>query len=368
MSAGRVAMLGGVVLLVAGALATVAAPAGALHDGPGAGQQTVDADTVSLRIGLQADGTAAWQVTYRIELDDENATAAFESLQSDIESDSGPYVDRFESRMQRAMWTAENATGREMAIDNVSVEARTESLPQGEYGVVVYRLDWTNFAVVEGETIRAGDAIDEFFLDSQTSLTIAWPEDYGLISHEPGAESVGEGSVTWQGRLDFGRDEPRVEIEQGAGGETPGAGGVPVLPLAVVVLIVLGTGGWLYYRRGGGPPSDTGGEGPAVSGAESGGGGATAEGPPPELLSNEERVLRLLEQHGGRIKQQQVAEELDWTDAKTSQVVSDLREADEVESFRLGRENVLTLPEVSIEGELDESRAESDGEDEGERQ
>jgi uncharacterized membrane protein len=67
--------------------------------------------------------------------------------------------------------------------------------------------------------------------------------------------------------------------------------------------------------------------------------------PPEELLSNEERVLKLLDEEGGRVKQQAVAQRLDWTDAKTSQVVSDLRESDEVEVFRLGRENVLTLPD-----------------------
>ena len=66
---------------------------------------------------------------------------------------------------------------------------------------------------------------------------------------------------------------------------------------------------------------------------------------PPELLSNEERVLQLLEQRGGRIKQQDVVSELDWTEAKTSQVVGDLREDDEIEVFRIGRENVLSLPD-----------------------
>jgi uncharacterized membrane protein len=68
-----------------------------------------------------------------------------------------------------------------------------------------------------------------------------------------------------------------------------------------------------------------------------------------ELLSNEEKVLRLVEDNGGRMKQKQVVEELDWTAAKTSQVVGDLRDDEKLESFRLGRENVLTLPDVDLE-------------------
>ncbi|ELK52801.1 hypothetical protein D320_13264, partial [Haloferax sp. BAB-2207] len=67
--------------------------------------------------------------------------------------------------------------------------------------------------------------------------------------------------------------------------------------------------------------------------------------PPPELLSNEERVLRLIESRGGRVKQQEVAGALDWTDAKTSKVVRGMRDEGTIEGFRLGRENVLRLPE-----------------------
>jgi len=49
------------------------------------------------------------------------------------------------------------------------------------------------------------------------------------------------------------------------------------------------------------------------------------------------------------MKQKEVADRLDWTAAKTSQVVSDLRDDGKVEAFRLGRENVLTLPDVDLE-------------------
>ena len=356
MGAGRRRVLGlSVVVVLALAVGAVTAADGTGLD---AAQQTVDADTVALRVDLTADGTADWRVTYRVDLETDNETAAFDDLESDIAADPAPYVDRFGSRMRRAMWTAENATGRDMTVDNVSIEARTESLPQGTYGVVVYRLSWTGFAAVDDGAITAGDAIDEFFLDDRTSLTVAWPDDYGLTAHEPTATTVENGSVTWQGRRNFGPGEPRVVVVAGAaGGETPGAVGVGVVPILVALALFFAVGGWLYYRReSGAPPADAD-TGPPP--AESGPGAAkveaaTEEAPPAELLSNQERVLRLLEREGGRLKQQQVAAELDWTDAKTSQVVSDLREAGDVESFRLGRENVLTLPDVSIESGADD--------------
>ena len=64
-----------------------------------------------------------------------------------------------------------------------------------------------------------------------------------------------------------------------------------------------------------------------------------------ELLSNSERVTALLEHNDGRMKQQAIASELEWSDAKTSQVIGKMREADDVETFRLGRENVVSLPD-----------------------
>jgi uncharacterized membrane protein len=65
----------------------------------------------------------------------------------------------------------------------------------------------------------------------------------------------------------------------------------------------------------------------------------------PELLSDEERVEHLLEQHGGRMRQADIVSETDWSDAKVSQLLSRMAEEGSVEKLRLGRENVISLPD-----------------------
>jgi hypothetical protein len=55
-----------------------------------------------------------------------------------------------------------------------------------------------------------------------------------------------------------------------------------------------------------------------------------------------------------RIKQQDVVQTLDWSETKTSEVVSDLRETDRVEVYRLGRNNVLALPGTGLGYESDD--------------
>jgi len=84
------------------------------------------------------------------------------------------------------------------------------------------------------------------------------------------------------------------------------------------------------------------------------GAGASDDTPPAELLSNEEQVLKLLRAEGGRVKQQALATELDWTAAKTSQVIGGLRDDGELETFRIGRENVVTLPDTDLTDANDE--------------
>jgi len=326
-------------------------------------QSEVDPDVVVMRVTLAPDGTARWAVAYRTRLDDENTTAAFESVQSDVEDNASAFTDRFATGMRRAVRSTENATGREMALRNVTVTATKEQLGQ-EYGVLTYRFTWTNFAAVEGDRIRAGDALSGLFLDSETSLVVAWPEGYAVERVTPRPTENRTNEAVWRGQIDFGPEQPRVVLAPGGGSGGGGAG--PLVAGAVLAVLAVATAGWLVATRvrgdgatpgaGGAGDGATGGDGAGTTAGGSAGGPDSADagedaagddGPPEELLSNEERVIRLLEDNGGRIKQQRIAEEYDWTDAKTSQVVGSLREDDAVETFRIGRENVVALPEES---------------------
>jgi len=66
------------------------------------------------------------------------------------------------------------------------------------------------------------------------------------------------------------------------------------------------------------------------------------------LLSDEERVLRLLEGNGGRMKQANIVTETGWSNAKVSQLLSGMDEDDEIQKLRIGRENLITLPDENV--------------------
>ncbi|RLM71062.1 hypothetical protein DVK05_03070 [Halorubrum sp. Atlit-8R] len=390
-------LLAVIALLGAVGLALGAGGAGAVPFEGGFAQMDVEPDDVSMEVAVQPDGDARWTVEYRIRLGTDEEERAFEQLRADVENDTEAYTTRFRDRMASTAETAESATGRNMTVSNATVTAERRELPQA-YGVLTYRFEWTNFAAVDGDRLRVGDAVDGLFLDDASSLIVSWPEGYRLGETTPEPSEVRERSVVWNGPVDFSAGQPRISV-----GPAGPLSGVPTAGIAALLGALVVAGAAVAYRRrdteaaapigGGDAETEATGDVPADdsdaatgaaasdSTAEPAAGDDDGDAPEPDsdeprpvdgdLLSNEEQVLRLIESEGGRMKQKQVAERLDWTAAKTSQVVTGLRDEGDLDGFRLGRENVLSLPDYDPEGDADGADEddgnggdeESDGED-----
>jgi hypothetical protein len=314
------------------AAGTTGRPGGLPGDGT-----NLSADSTAIEIAVRPGGSAAWTIQYRVDLDDEETTERFERVDRDIENSTLEYSGAFTDQMQEAADAAAAETGRSMSVGNTTVHARTTP---GGYGVVTYRFVWTNFAASSNGRLRIGDALVGFFLASeQSSLAVSWPEGYDLEQVSPEPDETSDRSVIWQGRREFAPNQPRVVVSGGLP--------VPVEPLAAVAVGLVAVVA-VWRLRGGGLPVPS----PRSSGA-SGDEAASTGGDdevdvPDELLSDPERVLELLERNGGRMKQQAVVDHLDWSETKTSQVVNGLKEDGNIEVYRIGRENVLSLP-----GEMD---------------
>jgi len=61
------------------------------------------------------------------------------------------------------------------------------------------------------------------------------------------------------------------------------------------------------------------------------------------LLTDEQRVLQLLRENDGRMKQATIVDETEWSKAKVSRLLSDMTENGEVEKLSIGRENIIHL-------------------------
>jgi len=146
-----------------------------------------------------------------------------------------------------------------------------------------------------------------------------------------------------------GQTDAAADSENGSGA-TP-AGGDPTGPHGEATV-----GGADGTASGDGSAGGAAGVGAAATGAGADDGDAedgddedeADDGIDEELLSDEERVERLLERNGGRMKQATIVKETGWSNAKVSQLLSAMAEDDRVDKLRIGRENLISFPDEDV--------------------
>jgi len=327
---------------------------------------------VLLEVDVQENGDARWTVTARYQLETDNETAAFDQVIADYVDgeDVGPSVDPF----RELAANGQNRTNRTMQIQAVNrsgtVLNRSQAdadTPGDATGILVLEFRWTGFAATSGEAIRLGDVFGGTWdLGADQTLVVRPPSGYSVDTVRP-STAVDAGVLRWEGPQSFGENEPAVVYLPSNSVPPPqDLDLLMVVGYAVGVGIALLGGGLAVYawlRRDqlfggdGSAPDDATAEDaelpPTTTDA-----GETPTPPPAaagddtedaELLSDEERVERLLERQGGRMKQADIVSETDWSNAKVSQLLTSMADDGRVEKLRIGRENLITLPDADLE-------------------
>ncbi len=360
------------------------------------------APTTTMDVYLQPDQSADWEVSVAYDLPNASQQTAFDTVAEEFETGSasvGPEASLF----QNVASLVGEQTGREMAITNVDYSASRS----GSTGELTLSFTWTGFlrSVTTNETQRLifNDALR--ISDSETWLTtlranqvlrIHTPRGYAITSANEGFSS---NTVEITGPRTFSAEEHiRVVYEE----SVFGAGAIRFLGVAVIIASLI-VGGAILLRRTDrvhvretvlpgsreSPAADddpphaeqqaaTPDEQPVEPGDQSGDSGpqypdAAADEPAdPTLLADDERVERLLDRNDGRMRQADIVDETGWSDAKVSQLLSTMVDDDQISKLRIGRENLITLPDVdavgndddgtdSGEGDADTADADADG-------
>lgn len=304
--------------LVALAVLVVAGTAGVLF------QITPSGDRTLTKVELQDDGDARVSIVTTIELPNQTEVDAFEATRDDFEDENSTGFRRFREAVVGTVERADATTDRSMRVTDVGVTTRIESLPVRR-GIVEYWFVWEGFAARDGDRLRVADGLDGYVLDDTEALELVAPAGYVATDVSPEPDERRNGSVRWTGPRTFSEDRPRATVApQGAVG--PGdtgddASGISVLPWAAVLVLVVAVAGGLYlYRR----RSDA------------------VEAPD---MTDDERVIQMVEEAGGRLKQKQIGERTEWSAAKVSQVTSRLEDDGKIEKLRMGRENIIRFPD-----------------------
>ena len=306
--------------------------------------------TTTFEVALQPDRSADWTVTVTYDLKTDDQQAAFDELATAYQDGTatvGPTASLYENLAAQA----DEATGREMEIEDQSYDA----VRRGTTGRLELSFTWTAFLAAEDEErLVFNDVLSTpsgtwlSTLGENQVLRITTPRGYAITS---ASEPFADNTVEIEGPRRFDSDDHiRIIFEE----SVFGAGALRFVGVAVILAAMI-IGVALLLNR-----SDR-----AVrervlpgNGDDAAAPTATTEEPvdtdPPEedlsLLADDERVERLLERNGGRMRQAAIVEETNWSDAKVSQLLSSMADADRVSKLRIGRENLITLPGVDATG------------------
>ncbi|MFC4988586.1 MULTISPECIES: helix-turn-helix transcriptional regulator [Saliphagus] len=333
-------------------------------------------DTTRFEVVVYENGTVTWTHRHERQLDNQEVEE-FKSFAENFEEDEeSPLYTRFTEQAGALIGTGSEQTDREMESRNFNRSADVEYRP-GPMGVVEMRFTWTNFAEVEDDgTVVVGDVFDGgLYIGESQSLELVAGEDLEFREARPEPEYPGTSleaasSVTWSGEHEFLDGRPYAVLEdpdEAAAGANEGTEGLltPVEGSTWLVagglLVALGIGavvalawyrsseGAAEERRGTDTPEPSG--EPATNGAgtttAAEGAGAAPGEPDPipesELMTDEDRVVRLIRENGGRMKQVNIVEETGWSKSKVSMLLSEMEDQGTVSKLRVGRENIVSL-------------------------
>lgn len=341
------------------------------------GNDTLDGPEVTIEIELRRSGNARFTVAMAFPLDNQRDRTAFRRLAREFKRGDANLalgLDAFKRASQRA-----NATiDRDMRVTHPD---RTTDV-ENDTGTLRLSFTWSNFARQDGDLYRIGDAFNTTDgtwlrgLAEDQRLVIRPPRGYAIhsapVGHTNSTMRI-EGPTTFKpGFLRASYQPTAPDTTTSPGGDRSGLvlAGVLLLGLTVLALAAYvfsrrepeGTDGKGETTSGAvvkasGPAVETGTDDQGTTGLTQGAAAGAAgeekeqeseEGVDLELLSDEERVEHLLRQNGGRMKQANIVSETGWSNAKVSQLLSAMAEEERVKKLRIGRENLIALPEEDI--------------------
>lgn len=342
--------------------------------------QSVEIDRTIFSFTVHESGSARWMFEFRLQLENEEDVNNFQKFANFFRTNETPLYKEFQQRALSLVRSANQSIDRNMTATSFSRNATVERQLASDVGVLRIEFDWTNFARVSQDgVVTVGDVFrGQLFIDRNHSLRLVAGDGLQFDSVEPEPPVTNGGTleessrITWKGRREFADGRPRatlVPVGSQAGSDTDAASGqdrssTVSSPLAlgglflfaiVAITVALWHRGQLPVeyppqlpntQSTDSPPqleSSTTQQSPAIEAESPETASSEPSIPDEELLSDEDRVLGMLEERGGRMKQVNIVEETGWSKSKVSMLLSDMEEDDEISKIRIGRENIIAI-------------------------
>ena len=317
-------------------------------------------DTTTFRVTLYENGSATWTIEHYQPLESENESEQFRAFATNFEQNETPLYRDFVADAEALTRVGTNKTDRRMDARNFQRSAGV--VPQQERGQVRMSFLWTNFARKYAERMVVSDVFEDgFYLGTGQRMVFEHDTEMAFTSARPTPASRSNPdslrastSVTYVGEQSFTDSRPYVELGQPnatQATDTPNATSAQAasgrsmwqfaLLLAIIALGAVAAAAWRSGAPGAVLGGDDGDGGTAASSSTDSATGTAVE--ETELLDDDDRVIKLLEENGGRMKQVDIVETTDWSKSKVSMLLSDMEADGDISKLRVGRENIISL-------------------------
>ncbi len=270
---------------------------------------------VEYYVNVEATGTADWTIRQTHPLN-----ASYDDLNA------------FQFKIEALLRNAVSSTSRNMT----GIVNSMTSTAMGSYILVEYNFYWTDFGEKEGSNVVIGDVfhVSEFFTQiyGDGKIFISYPAQYVIDSVTPPPSKRDESNrlLEWPGTADFDTNANIVLrlVE-------PGFNLIEVLdqnaiPIASIVIVVGGFTGIIFLLRR---------RNRKTRKQEK----ISSTGNQLMLETEEEKVTKLLESKGGKMYQSAITNDLKFSRAKTSLLLSNLERRGIIKRFKKGRDKIVTL-------------------------
>ena len=268
-------------------------------------------------VTIRSDGSAIWTINQ------------FSSLSAPVETWEG-----FQQKIYDLVDSASSITHRSMDVDENSLQINTNI--SFESKTTEYSFVWQNFCIVEGNELSFGDVfrVPDFFnqLFGDAAMKLNYPETYSIESVTPSPHEQQDAmhTVEWARTQDLTISSTNVIL-------------VPSGPLnndenqnqyIFIVLAIVGAGIGIsilgFYaskkQKSNNKPNKTANPGHLIE-------------------TDEEKILKILKNAGGTMKQSEITDSCRFSKAKTSQLLTALENNGNLARYKKGRDKIVMLKE-----------------------
>ncbi len=272
-------------------------------------------ETNSIYIKVYEDGSALWNLETKFELKSQKDIDFFNDYMGALEEDKDFILQKKKESLQNIINTVAYASGREMSIENISLNYQIIDSINRKYGVVNIKFLWKGFCLKDKDTIEIGDVfINDTYLKEGELFVLEFPEEYQVVNVSPEPSEKREKSILWYGPKILLENEPKIILERKSI-----ISSFNILIFGFVAILSILLLGIIYFRIN------------------------KRKKTLPILVSEEEKVTNILRSYGGKCFQNDIVFQSGLSKSKISQIISEMEKKGLITKKRYGKNNLIEL-------------------------